>query len=339
MRKEILFIASLLCAGLMSSCSNGDQGGNNSDKKGCCLVPQLTSMKCEFVPDGGKAIIYGKNLTGAIITFPDVETPAEIVSQNDTMVEVIVPEGTKDGRIRVSSPNGKSLSKFFFRDNRNTIVNFDKYLPTWGGWSPMDEEGELITGTLEMGDSITPFPNGAKLPEPCSKDYGFLYAKYSNAWSMNQTVWIQYVANPLEGGRGPVSVAGNVFEKYELEELALKFEVFVPKEIPYKGIRTEIFFGPINSPDKHGRDFSPICFWKPYENTPDGFYTDSWTTITIPLTEFCHNTSSDEPVANYNYKDKLKQATNFSFLQFGQPEGEPQIFMCVDNFRIVPIEK
>ncbi|MCQ2209908.1 MAG: glycan-binding surface protein [Paludibacteraceae bacterium] len=336
MRKVSLFIASLLCAGLMSSC-NGNQGEDNN-KKGCCLVPKLTSMKCEFVPDGGEAIIYGKNLTGAEITFPG-DLVAEIVAQNDTMVKVIVPEGTKEGRIKVKSANGHSLSKFFFRDGRNIIVNFDKYLATWGGYSPMEEDGTLITGTLEMGDSITPFPNNAKLPEPCSGNYGFLYGKYSNAWSMNQSVWIQYVANPVEGGRGPISVAGKVFEKYDLEELALRFEVYVPQEVAYKGIRTEIFFGPINAADKHGRDYSPIYFWKPYENTSDGFYTDAWTTVTIPLTEFCHNTSSDEPVAGYDYKNSLKQATNFSFLLFGQPEGEPQIFMCVDNFRIVPVEK
>jgi hypothetical protein len=333
MRKESLIIASLLCAGLMSSCSSNQGGGNCNSSS----LPELKRMKCEYVPDGGEAIIYGKNLTNAQITFPG-DLAAEVVSQCDTMVKVIVPEGTKEGRIKVSSPNGSSLSKFFFRDDRNTIVNFDRKLATWGGYSPMEEDGTLITGTLEMGDQVTPFPNGAKLPEPCSGNYGFLYGKYSNPWSMSQSVWIQYVANPMEGGRGPISVAGPVFEKYALEELALKFEVFVPQEVSYKGIRTEIFFGPINAADKHGRDFSPIYFWKPYEANGE-FYTDSWTTITIPLTEFCHNTSSDEAQPDYNYNGKLKQATNFSFLLFGQPEGEPQVFICVDNFRIVPLEK
>lgn len=332
MRKESLFIASLLCAGLMSSCSSNQSGAGNSS-----LAPELNRMKCEFVPDGGEAIIYGRNLSDAEITFPG-NISAEIVSKNDTMVTVIVPEGTKEGRIKVTSPNGSSLSKFFFRDDRNTIVNFDRRLATWGGYSPMEEDGTLITGTLEMGDEITPFPNGAKLPNPCSGNYGFLYGKYSNAWAMNQAVWVQYVANPMEGGRGPISVAGPVFEKYNLEELALKFEVYVPQEVAYKGIKTEIFFGPINSADKHGRQFSPIYFWEPYKAKGE-FFTDSWTTVTIPLTEFCHNTESDEAQADYTYEGRLKQATNFTFMQFGKPEGEPQIFICVDNFRIVPVEK
>ncbi len=335
MKSKIFFIAPLLFAGMMMSCG-GNQAGEGSTG---CVDPQLSRMKCEFVPDGGKAVIYGKNLSKVSeVNFPG-DLKADIVEQNDTMISVIVPEGTKEGRVKAVTADGKkTISKFFFRDDRNTIVNFDRKLATWGGYSPMDEDGSLITGTLEMGDSITPFPNGAVLPEPCSGNYGFLYGTYATAWSMNQCMYFQYVANPAEGGRGPISVAGKVFEKYDLDELALRFEVYVPKEVAYKGIRTEIFFGPINSPDKHGREFSPIYFWKPYEGTNDGFYTDEWTTVTIPLTEFCHNTTSDDANPDYNYRDKLKQATNFSFLQFGQPEGEPQIFLCLDNFRIVPIE-
>ena len=330
MRKESLFIASLLCAGLMSSCG-GNQGGSNAEGS----APQLNRMKCEFVPDGGEAIIYGKNLKNATVVFPgDLE--ANVLESNDTMVKVVVPEGTKEGRIKASTSKGKAVSKFFFRDDRNTIINFDRKLATWGGYSPMDEDGNLITGTLEMGDEITPFPNGAKLPTPCSGQYGFLYGKYGTAWAMNQCMYLQYVANPMEGGRGAKSVAGDVFKKYDLEELALKFECCIPSEVAYKGIRTEIFFGPFNSPDKHGRDISPICFWKPYEAT-GSFSTDGWETIVIPLSEFCHNTATDEPVADY--KINLEKATNFSFLQFGQPEGEPQIFMCVDNFRVVPINE
>jgi hypothetical protein len=333
MRKESLFIASLLFAGLMGSCSSNQDCGSATTGS----APELRRMKCEYVPDGGEAVIYGRNLANVQISFPG-NLVADVVEQNDTMVRVIVPEGTTDGRLKAISANGETLSKFFFRDDRNTIVNFDRKLPTWGGYSPMNDDGSLIEGTLEFGDSITPFPNGAKLIEPCSNNFGFLYGTYDHPWNMNQSMYLQYVANPQEGGRGNISVAGKVFEKYELEELALKFEVYVPEEIPYKGVRTEIFFGPINAPDKHGRDFSPICFWKPYEGTDNGFYTDGWETVTIPLTAFCHNTSTDDEVADYNYRDKLKQATNFSFLQFGQPEGAPQIFMCVDNFRIVPIE-
>lgn len=329
MRKYYLFLATLSFLGFFSSC------GNQGNKELKNTAPELKSMKCEFVPDGGEAVLFGSNLTNAEVIFPG-DLKADIVADksNDSVLTVVVPAGSKDGRIKVKTANGVSSSKFFFRDNRNIIVNFDRRLATWGGYNPYDEKDELITGTLEMGDEMTPFPNGAKLPEACSGNYGFLYGKYSYPWVMNQCMYLQYVANPMEGGRGPVSVAGSVFDSYDVDELALKFEVYVPKEAAYKGVKTEIFFGPIDAKDKHGRDLSPICFWEPYKDSGE-FYTDGWKTVTIPLNKFTHSTKNDTDT--FECKMNLKKATNFSFLQFGAPEGNPQIFMCVDNFRIVPI--
>ncbi len=348
MKRNYVFLLSLALAGL-ASCGNGggsaqqpnggvDNGSGSSQQSSSIFgsnEPVMEKMLCEYVPDGQTAVIYGSNLKNCEIMFPGADFPAKIVESSNNQISVIVPEGAEDGQLKIKYEDKFILSKFFFRDNRNIIINFDYRLATWGGYNPFDETGELITGTLGMGTELTPFENGAKLPQPCSGNYGLLYGKYDHPWMMDQTKYIQYVANPLEGGRGPISVATKAFESYDLSSLALKFEVYVPKETPYKNIKTEIFFGPIDSPDKHGREVSPICFWEPYKDCKDGFYTDSWTTITIPLTEFWHGTKSDvEPFAG---EFDLKKATNLSFLQFGQPEGEPLILMCVDNFRIVPI--
>lgn len=334
MKRNFVFILSMAIAGCLSSC--GDGGGSVLPNGGSCTnEPVMESMLCEYVPDGQTAVIYGRNLKNCEIMFPGADFPAKIVESSNDKISVVVPEGSEDGQLKIKCGDKVILSKFFFRDNRNIIVNFDYRLATWGGYNPIDENGELITGTLEMGTEISPFVNGAKLPQPCSGNYGLLYGKYDHPWMMNQCMYIQYVANPQEGGRGPISVATKAFESYDLSSLALKFEVYVPKEVAYKGIKTEIFFGPIDSPDKHGREVSPICFWEPYKNCSDGFYTDSWTTITIPLTEFWHGVKSDTDPFDGNFD--LKKATNLSFLQFGQPEGEPQIMMCVDNFRVVPI--
>lgn len=329
--KTSRLILSLALAAGFASCSNGGQPGSSCSSS----LPEMKRMQCEFVPDGGEAVIYGNNLKNVEVFFPGAEDPAKVVSSCDTMIKVIVPEGSEDGQLKIKCCDKTILSKFFFRDNRNIIINFDHRLATWGGYNPKDENGELITGTLEMGTEITPFVNGAKLPESCSGNYGLLYGKYDHPWMMNQCMYIQYVANPLEGGRGRISVASKAFESYDLTSLALKFEVYVPKEAAYKGIKTEIFFGPIDSPDKHGREVSPICYWEPYKNG-GAFSTDAWTTITIPLSEFYHCTKSDDE--KFDGEFDLKKATNLSFLQFGQPDGEPQIMMCVDNFRVVPIE-
>jgi hypothetical protein len=322
-KRKLAFMAFLSLGLIFMSCG----GGSPSKKE--TGTPEITSMKCEFVPDGSEAVIYGKNLKNTEVIFPgNLTAVVNTEKSNDSTLVVAVPEGTTSGKISVKNAKGEEVkSTFFFRDNRNIIINFDNKLPTWGGYTPF-YQGEKMTRT-DINDESTALP--AELPDSCSGLYGFLYGKYNTAWTMSETMYIQYVANPDEGGRGPVSIAGS-FETYDIEDLALKFEVYIPKEVPYQGVKTEIFFGPYNSPDKHGRSESPICFWEPYQKS-GSFYTDGWETITIPLTEFYHGVNTDEEVVN---KIDLKKATNFSFVQFGAPENEPLIYMCVDNFRVVP---
>jgi hypothetical protein len=321
-KRDLACIAFFVVSVIMTGC-----GGSTSKD-----APKITKMKSEFVPDGGVAIIYGKNFEGATVLFSgdqkELEAVVDKTQSNDTMLVVTVPEGALSGQITIKSAEGiEAKSDFFFRDNRNIIVNFDDRLATWGGYLPFDKDGNKITSIGDVALS-------AKLPDPCSGNYGFLYGKYDTPWEMNSSMWIQYVANPDEGGRGKLSVAG-AFESYKIEDLALKFEVYIPKEIPYKGVKTDIFFGPYDSPDKHGRDVSAICFWEPYAQT-GSFYTGEWETITVPLTEFNHGVKTDEEQKEIV---DLKTATNFSFVQFGAPKEVMQIFMCVDNFRIVPVGK
>jgi len=322
-KKNLAYVALFVFGVLTTGCGGGSSNSGKLNES----APEITKMKSEFVPDGETAVIYGKNLIGADVMFPGVDLPAEVdkKNSNDEMLVVTVPAGSKSGKIRVITKYGEAGSSFLFRDDRNFIINFDDYLATWGGYNPFDHAGKKIT---EIAGNKLP----AELPEPCSGKYGFLFGEYNAPWTMKEAMFFQYVANPNEGGRGAFSVAG-AFVDYAIENLVLKFEVNIPKEVPYHGIRTEIFFGPYDSPDKHGRDVSPICFWEPYKETGT-FYTDGWETITIPLTEFTHGISSDEEVKKII---DLKNATNFSFVQFGAPVGVPLIFMSLDNFRVVPI--
>ncbi len=323
-KKNLAYIALFMFGISMTGCGGNTEKPNHGTPE----PPELTSMKSEFVSDGEMAVIYGKNLEGAEVIFPGVELAAIAEEgSNDSVLIVTVPTGSKSGKINVKTNQGEAKSTFHFRDDRNFIINFDDRLATWGGYNPLDEEDRKITVASNI-----PLP--AVLPDPCSGKYGFLFGEYNTPWTMKETMYIQYVANPDEGGHGAFSVAGP-FEEYPLENLVLKFEVNIPKEAPYKGVRTEIFFGPYDSPDKHGRAVSAICFWEPYKAT-GSFCTDGWETITIPLTDFTHGITSDEEVKKIT---DLKKATNFSFVQFGASQDAPLVFMCVDNFRIVPVNE
>lgn len=327
MRKNITRVLSALAfASLLNGCSaNGVKG---SEK------PEITKMKCEFVADGDTAYIYGHHLEGVQVIFPGDLASQVLPGSNDSVLSVVVPKGASTGKLTFTVKNDTTFSSFIFRDKRNILIDFDSRLSTWGAFEPYGDEGELITEVLD-GDSVVKMPT--VLPEGCDNDYALLYGKYNKSWDMKQSLWVQYVANPLEGGRGNKSIAGD-FVGYPISQLALKFEVFIPKGCPYKGIRTEIFFGPQDAPDKHGRDRSPLYFWKPFEAT-GSYATDGWETVTIPLSEFTHGIHTDSE--KFPTPIDLKKATNFTFLLFGDAEaaGNPNILMCVDNFRVVPISE
>ena len=306
---------------------------------GCQQEKSITmeSMRCEFVKAGEEAVIYGKGFSADDEIFFENNQKGEIVASktNDSILTVIVPEDAKPGMLCYVPKNGKKVySNFMFRDNRGIIIDFDKYRSTWGGFDPFNEEGEPIR-MVSDGDSIINLP--VTPPEAISGHYGFLYGIYKEAWTMKRETFLQYCANKEYGGRGNHSVAGDNAEM-PIDELCLKFEVYVPKECSFKcRPRVEIFFGPYISINKHGREQSPICAWEPCDSKTGEFFTkEGWETVTIPLTEFKHSYKSDAIKADPLY---LKTATNFTFVIIGDPGDSPsENFLCVDNFRIVPIK-
>jgi len=333
--RNLAWMSAFAFGAFLTACSTASN--NNNDIK-----PSLKGMKCEFVPDGQEAVIYGSHLAGADVIFPDSTSKGIRVSaaagSNDSVLKVIVPKGSTSGKLKVIVSNDTVSSKFQFRDSRNLIIDWDKKLATWGGCDPYEENEEgdhdLISSVLL--DSIVKLPSA--LPEGCSGVYSLVFGKYDKPWTMSHSMFLQYVANPLDGGRGDHSIAGP-FDGYDVKDLALKFDVYIPKETPYKKVRTEIFFGPFDAPDKHGRDRVPICFWEPYA-VSGSYSTDGWETVTIPLTEFTHTVTSYD--AKFPTPIDLKKATNLTFVQFGDTTGgagDNYIMMCVDNFRVVPISE
>lgn len=321
MKNKIFTYAAIIATG-MSLASCGGNTGTSENK-----VPTLCGMKCEFVPDGQEATLYGKNLVGATVKFAGgVEAKANEGS-NDSVLVVSVPTGAQPGALTVVTDKGEVVSDFIFRDNRNTIVDFDEFLATWGGYEAIDSKGVKITSTMETGE----LP--AVLPDQISGKYGFLFGKYVEDWTMTFPTYLQYCANPDEGGRGPISVAGK-YKDMPLSDLVLKFEVNIPQGAEYVGPKTEMFFGPIDAANKHGREISSIYFWTPFAET-GSYTTDGWVTVSIPLTEFKHGVASDTEESKFPLD--LNKATNFSFVVFGQVKDKDKaIYLCVDNFRVVP---
>lgn len=345
---KILGICGMLSLSLLTGCSGGAQRVEAVDID----VPQIFGMKSEFVPAGGEAVIYGSSLAGAKVYFDtqfyNDSVQAEVISSEDDKIVVRVPDKAWMGKIKVKNLAGVTTSNFIFRDERNIIIDFDTHHQTWGGIVPFDHDGNLVQGQIE-NDSIHPY--AGKLIEGCSGKFGLLHGTYpaKHPYIYVNDLWFQYMHGADEGGRGAVSIAGLPFYEQKIEDLVLKFECNIPKEAAYKGIATEFIAGYASKePDKIGRTISPICRWEPYKNDKNyyiagqnsgkdlsnGFYTDGWETITIPLTAFNYVYNEDQP--KENLKLDLAKAVNFSVLVFGKPETDTHVMIAFDNFRIVP---
>lgn len=301
-------------------------------------VVEMSSMKCEFVNTGDEAIIYGKGFSADDEVFFESDIKADIVADktNDSVLTVIVPEGAKPGKLCYVPKNGKKVySNFMFRDNRGTIIDFsEKFRASWGGFDAFDEEGEPIKIVKGDGDTILTLP--CTPPDEISGRYGLLYGIYKEPWSMKRETFLQYSAREEWSGRGNHSIAEDFIDR-PLEDLCLKFELYVPKECPFKcNPRVEIFFGPYDAENKHGREQSPIYAWEPCKTNGNYFYTDGWQTMMVPLTMFNKSYESDAIEAG---PINLNTATNLTFVLVGDPGETPsENYFCLDNFRVVPIK-
>jgi len=88
-------------------------------------APEISYMKSEFVNPGDVATINGNYFYEPVmVTFTGAVT-GELVSLEDGLIEVRVPEGAQPGPITITTNFGQTESDFWFRDNRNIIASFD----------------------------------------------------------------------------------------------------------------------------------------------------------------------------------------------------------------------
>lgn len=269
-------------------------------------APVVSGIKCEYVPDGETAVLYGDFFFEPMkVIFPG-EVEAQIVSISKTEVQVTVPAGAGSGPLTVQTNFGKVKSKFYFRDNRNILLDYDAKLhETW----------------------TAPIANPASNPDPAPVSGGYAYFKHAadGAWMWTNELTMQYWA---PRGRGNVPVATGL-----PSDLVFKFECNVP--IEWRDVRMEIFFGPYA--DDHGRDAPGTVFarWKPWKNGP--FTTDGWITVSIPLSEFKYGKDDpDDDEVGSRKIENLSSLTNVVMMLFGPANGPNPVHVCIDNVRIVP---
>lgn len=275
--------------------------------------PFVNSMLCEYVADGEDAVIRGNfflddpNIPLKVFFPGNLEGEVKSVSLNE--IVVTVPEGAGVGPISVKSLYGSTRSTFYFRDDRNFILDFDN-LTAAGGWR---------SGVIANSN-----------PEGIEGNYvrfrGDMPADASSKWdedSFSFNLWNQ--AN----GRPDVP-----YYSGEISEAVIKFECYVVE--PWKSAALQMIFTPYTTTGTNsyiGNSSVPRGLWMPW-SASGSYQTEGWTTVTIPLNDFKY-TPDGQTSANSLTKDMLGGLT--FFVWNGGLLGEDcTVHLCIDNIRVVP---
>lgn len=292
-------------------------------------VPSATSMDCEYASAGDIAHISGLYFvddpnTPLTVTFPgDVE--AEIVDFDVNNLYVVVPEGAESGPVTVTSAYGSGESSFYFRDNRNIILDFDTTYPDGGynhGWHA--GHGYGTENGLEGCGQYLIF-GGRELADDVWDDTNFGYER-----------WTYREDDP------------DFFDSANLDDYVLKFEVNVPDvwsccafQVVFTGA-SEVWMNWQDSPTGGNPNNAylsdatyPRALWLPWAES-GSYSTDGWITVSIPMSDFKY--SGDGATLSVNGPGHYSGITLFVG-QTGGVKGTPcSPTFYIDNVRVVEAE-
>ena len=278
-------------------------------------APFVSSLLCEYVNVGETAVVKGNFFIDDPSSPLKVIFPGNIVgtitSSTITQIEVTVPAGAGVGPIQVKSIYGTTRSTFYFRDDRNIVLDFDA-LTASGGWR---------SGVIGNSD-----------PAPIKNNYvrfkGTMQGKAGGTWDEDHfsfNLW------PSSNGRPDAP-----FYTGEVGDAVIKFECYVVD--PWKASALQMIFTPYSTSGTNSyiADSNvPRGLWIPWKES--GTYkTDGWITVTLPLSDFKY-TPTGAICGNPLTKSMLRGLTFFVYS--GGVEGTdctPQI--CIDNIRVVPVK-
>lgn len=276
-------------------------------------APVVSNMLCEYVATGETAVIMGNYFVddpaSPLKVFFPGNVEGTIVNSTIDEIHVTVPDGVGPGQIQVRSLYGTTRSGFFFRDDRNIILNFDD-LTAAGGWR---------SGVI-----------GSSNPEPIDGNY----VRFSGAMAGGAgTTWNEDAFSfnlwPQANGRPDAP-----FYTGEIKDGIIKFEVNVVAA--WQSSALQMIFTPysVTGSNSYIADGSyPRGLWNPWKETGT-YQTDGWITVSFPLSDF--NYTFDGAVCANKLTDAMLRGLTFYVWHGGVAGTDCNPHICIDNIRVVP---
>lgn len=315
-----------------------------ADFKVLVPAPSVLSINNEFTKDGEVATIYGDyflddpNIPLTISMQGNVEVPYKnIKSISKTAVSFVVPDNAPAGYITVGTQYGSSRSKFYFRDDRNILFDWDGSrggMALGYGW----RDGSKLL--RQDGDDSFPGVDGAYIKLSGAEVSGEIGA----TWAEDNHC-VNYWPDPANGKPALSSLPAfaDMIEKYGVAGLQVKFEVLVPSSAPWSSAALQIMFTSdadvtyaTGNNNYYGSTSLPRGVWMPWLASGSYDTADQWTTVAVPFSDFTKTHENAECATAFNETF----LTGFTlFLWHGGVAGttcNPEI--AIDNIRVVPVE-
>ena len=303
-------------------------------------APQIKSMSCEFQQPGTDVTVYGNYFSEPMtVTFED-GAGAEVTSfKSVSMTEITftIPADAKPGKIKVETESGLARSPFSYYDFCDGLItDFD-------GGTDVVPQGWNFSGTYSSEGGIMGNYVELKSANPLSAD---------GAWNEDFKIdfWCgTWDGDPMDNMSGPGVPICNIIDFTNFQNMALKFELYIPSSNPWMAGAMQLIFC---SADKAANDSwqnntflhtsstdggLDLCrgLYRPWETTGSFDTGDKWITVTVPFSEFTYNadgTSGAVPLS------KPEDFASFVIWPWngGVMGAECTPVFRIDNLRAVP---
>ena len=268
-------------------------------------APQLKSMSCEFQQPGTDVTIYGNYFSEPMtLKFEDGNGAVVTSFKSVSMTEMTftIPADAKPGKIKLETESGLARSPFSYYDFcGGLITDFDggtDVVPQgWNFSGTYSSEGGILGNYVELKSASAMSPDGA-----WNEDFKIDF--WCGTWD----------GNPMDNMSGPGVPICNIIDFTNFQNMALKFELYIPSSNPWMAGAMQLIFC---SADKAANDSwqnntfvqtsatdggLDLCrgLYRPWEATGSFDTGDKWITVTVPFSEFTYNadgTSGAVPLA------------------------------------------
>ncbi|MGN0054109.1 MAG: glycan-binding surface protein [Bacteroides sp.] len=321
-------------------------------------APSVLTMNNEYLAGGKKGQIIGDYFTDNAevpLQLTISGTPIEIESSDQYTISFTMPEGLPEGEVVVTTRYGKTISKFHYKESRNML--FDN----WGvtdepgtglaatGWSKPQDKGRIKNDEYSIAGSYCQFGDGqTEIDESATSVWPqdqFEFDYWPGSWDTPEKF----------EGEGAAIRLSTLFNVEEWQDMALKFELYVPSSNPWSSGALQLMFsgddqvtvGTGNnlwwrdqSADAEGKGYPEAyarALYRPWTMAEGKSFdtADEWMTVVVPLaSSFAFYLDGS---AAKTFLD-VKRFTGFTMMLYsGGVSGTPcKPILRIDNVRVVP---